>query len=449
MTRSGRGRWPYRCSGGATASGQTPPPPAPPTAGDKAAEDAKADPKKEEKPKTFWEENTLFAYIENSFVGNLHGAGRGNRQRAAVLRPRHRLHVQHGGVQHQEGPVGELSVRLRARPDRREDAQKNHAIGIFRDEDDSFAFSNTEPSSTCRRRTDRTRSRSGSGLTLKAGKFVTLLGYEVIESPNNLNFSRSFLFCSASRSRTWAPSLAYPVDGLADVTAGTVVGWDVAEGNNGAMSFTGQFAFTPIKDLAVAFNWITGPEQFNNDTHNRTVARLHRQLHRDQEPDARRSTTTTASRTRSRSGGLRHPGRTPSQWWGIAGYGAYDWTEALRTALRGEYFADPRRVRTAARPVPGLKRRCGRRRRRSSTRSGRGWWPASSTATTRQTRRSSSWRITGPVHPGQSGHDEREPVLPVLLSRLPCREPLGCCIGKRHRWGRSGPLGNAPRADAG
>ncbi len=30
----------------------------------------------------------------------------------------------------------------------------------------------------------------GSGLTIKAGKFVTLLGYEVVESPNNLNFSR-------------------------------------------------------------------------------------------------------------------------------------------------------------------------------------------------------------------------------------------------------------------
>ena len=37
----------------------------------------------------------------------------------------------------------------------------------------------------------------GSGLTIKGGKFVTLLGYEVIESPNNLNFSRSFMFSFA------------------------------------------------------------------------------------------------------------------------------------------------------------------------------------------------------------------------------------------------------------
>ncbi len=32
------------------------------------------------------------------------------------------------------------------------------------------------------------------GLTLKGGKFVTLLGQKVIESPNNLNFSRGYLF---------------------------------------------------------------------------------------------------------------------------------------------------------------------------------------------------------------------------------------------------------------
>ena len=33
--------------------------------------------KEEEKPKTFWEEHKLFAYIENSFTANLSGSGRG------------------------------------------------------------------------------------------------------------------------------------------------------------------------------------------------------------------------------------------------------------------------------------------------------------------------------------------------------------------------------------
>jgi len=37
----------------------------------------------------------------------------------------------------------------------------------------------------------------GNGLDIYAGKFVTLLGYEVIESPANLNFSRGLLFTNA------------------------------------------------------------------------------------------------------------------------------------------------------------------------------------------------------------------------------------------------------------
>src|SRR5207245_603317 len=40
--------------------------------------EAKPEEKKEEKPKTLWEENTLFAYIENSVVWNTGRASRGN-----------------------------------------------------------------------------------------------------------------------------------------------------------------------------------------------------------------------------------------------------------------------------------------------------------------------------------------------------------------------------------
>jgi Putative beta-barrel porin-2, OmpL-like. bbp2 len=75
-----------------------------------------------------------------------------------------------------------------------EDVQFNHAIGIFRDEDDTSA--DTEKSDLQEGYLSY-RIPVGAGLTLKGGRLVTLLGYEVIESPNNLNFSRSFLFSFA------------------------------------------------------------------------------------------------------------------------------------------------------------------------------------------------------------------------------------------------------------
>ena len=53
----------------------------------------------------------------------------------------------------------------------------------------------------------------GSGLDLKAGKFVTLLGAEVIESPSNWNFSRSYLFGYAIPFTHTGVLASYPVLG--------------------------------------------------------------------------------------------------------------------------------------------------------------------------------------------------------------------------------------------
>jgi hypothetical protein len=333
----------------ATAWGQVTPPPAPPPGGEKAVEEAK-DAKKEDKPKTFWDENTLFAYIENSFVGNLHGAGRGNRNelRFYDLDAGYTFNMAEFSIKKdpsEKYPFGYGLVLTAGR-----DAQKNHALGIFRSSDDTFAYSNTAPFDL-QEAYGSYKIPIGEGLTLKAGKWVTLLGYEVIESPNDLNFSRSFMFSFGIPLTHVGALLSYPVADFLTVTAGTVVGWDVAKDNNSAMSFTGQFAATPIKDVALTFNWITGPEQNSNDTHNRTtldfiavytgIKRLTLALNYDYSWE-NKDATLVASGTRD---------DTRASWWGIAGYGAWDWTESLRTAVRVEYFADLESVRTAARPA--------------------------------------------------------------------------------------------------
>ncbi len=74
------------------------------------------------------------------------------------------------------------------------DSQKNHSLGIFRDGDDqSPLFRNTA-------KLDLPEAYAsflvpvGNGLTLKAGKWATLIGYEGYESPKHLNFSRDFLY---------------------------------------------------------------------------------------------------------------------------------------------------------------------------------------------------------------------------------------------------------------
>ena len=305
-----------------------------------------------EKPKTFWEEVNLFAYVENSFVGNLRGTGRGDLNEL-------RLYDLDGGYTFN---MAELSMKKDpsdAYPfgfglsiTGGQDARKNHALGIFRGDDDVFPFRDTPPIDLLEAYFSY-KIPVGSGLTIKAGKFASLLGFEVIEAPLNLNFSRSLLFTFAVPLTHVGALLSYSFGDVFTITAGPVVGWDVARDNNSSMSVMGQFVLTPTKDWIFGLNWITGPEQNGNNHHVRTVL----------------DWTATFNGLKDTVLGLnvdygweyKEPSlvaaelsNTTAKWWGIAGYAAYDWTEKLRTTFRAEYFEDRDSVRTAAQ-APGLK----------------------------------------------------------------------------------------------
>jgi hypothetical protein len=307
---------------------------------------AQAPAKPEEKPKTLWDEITLFGYVENSYVWNLGHTGRDdvNELRFYDFDAGYSFNMAEFSIKKDPTDTRPFGFGLVVTGGL--DAQKNHAIGIFRDDDDAFPFRNTAKFDL-QEAYGSYKFPIGSGLTVKAGKFVTLLGYEVIESPLNLNFSRSFLFGFAIPLTHVGALASYsPVEGLS-VTAGPVVGWDVADDNNDTLSAMGQIAFTGVKDLTTSLNFITGPEQFDKKTNPRTVldlvvnytgiSKLTLGLNVDygwevDEP--------SLAGTRSRS--------TNAHWWGYAGYVAYDWTESLRTSLRGEYFRDADGARTLA-----------------------------------------------------------------------------------------------------
>jgi hypothetical protein len=313
---------------------------------------AQSPPSPPETPKTLWEEHVLFAYIENSYVWNLGHTGRDdvNELRFYDFDAGYSFNMAEFSLKKDPSdryPFGYGLVVTGG-----QDAQKNHAIGIFRDKNDTFPFRNTSKFDLQEAYASY-KLPVGSGLTLKAGKFVTLLGYEVIESPSNLNFSRSFLY-SFSIPLTHVGALAtYAITDWLSITAGPVVGWDIADDNNGTMSWTGQIAVTPVKDLSTNLNWISGKE-YSYDTSGqlrnggvRTVLdlvatytgikKLTLAANVDygwEEDEAFLKSVATRS-------------DADANWWGYAGYVAYDWTDRLRTSLRGEFFTDPMGARTA------------------------------------------------------------------------------------------------------
>ena len=310
----------------------------------------------EGKPKTYLEEIMLYSYIENSYVWNLGKTGRGDVNEL-------RFYDHDAGYTFN---AAELSIKKD--PSERYwfgwgvvitagiDSQKNHSLGIFRDKDDSPPFFRNTAKFDLAEAYASVLVPIGDGLALKAGKWATLVGYEVYESPKNLNFSRSFLYTLGTPYFHTGLLATYPVTKWFSVSAGFTNGWDNADNNNGSLRPTGSFAFTPMDKLSATVNWFVGPEQNRDqmrgsDINNRWIVDttiLYTGLDRwtfalnfdfageDNDP-LLVSTRQDAN----------------SRWGGVAGYAAYDWTKALRTALRAEYFYDPQGVRSSETSTPG------------------------------------------------------------------------------------------------
>jgi len=315
--------------------------------------EAKPDEKKEEKPKTLWEENTLFAYVESSWVWNTGRAGQdhiNNELRVFDNEDRWTFNMAEFSIKKDPSeryPFGYGLVLTAGIPGTTNDSQKVHALGIFRGDSDVYPFRNTA-NFDLEEAYGSYQIPIGEGLTIKAGKFVTLLGYETIESPNNLNFSRSFMFGFSIPFTHVGALLSYSPFPWLSLTAGPVVGWDVARDNNSRMSVMGQVGVSAVKDLALSLSWITGPEQAGQNSNPRTVLSsvgnytgiknltIGANVDYGWEED---EASLAASATRKNNN---------ASWWGWAGYVAYDWTEALRTVLRVEYFQDSDGIRTLA-----------------------------------------------------------------------------------------------------
>lgn len=181
----------------------------------------------------------------------------------------------------------------------------------------------------------------GEGLDVKLGKWATLLGAEVIESVNNFNISRSYLFGFAIPFTHTGLLLTYPVDSLVSLSAGVVNGWDNVIDNNDAKTFIGQMLFTPAEIFSLAVNGIWGPEQADQNKNKRWVI--------DVVPTLKpfKDFTLQANFDYGEEGNVSSIGRD-AQWWGIALIANYDFTDQFGVALRGEFFNDDDGVRTSA-----------------------------------------------------------------------------------------------------
>jgi hypothetical protein len=182
----------------------------------------------------------------------------------------------------------------------------------------------------------------GSGLRFDFGKYVTHLGYELIEGYDgyNDNYSRSILFGYAIPFTHTGVKASYAFSSKVGAMVEVVNGWDLVRDNNHSKSVGAQLALTPVAPLSVLLNWIGGPELAGNNHSNRNVFDLVAIL----KPTTRLTLGVNGDYGKENGTSLVNRG-SDAIWKGIAGYATLALTDKFSVGLRGETFHDEDGVR--------------------------------------------------------------------------------------------------------
>jgi hypothetical protein len=106
---------------------------------------------------------------------------------------------------------------------------------------------------------------AGKGLQIDFGKFVTQHGAEVIETKDNWNYSRSLMFALAIPYYHFGARVTYPFSDKFTLSGYLVNGWNNVVDNNTGKTLGIQAVIKPNSKLTIVQNYMTGPEQTNNN----------------------------------------------------------------------------------------------------------------------------------------------------------------------------------------
>ena len=188
----------------------------------------------------------------------------------------------------------------------------------------------------------------GNGLELKAGKFVTWIGYEVIEAHNNPNYSRSLTFGLSIPFAHTGIGASYQFNDLVAYSHYLVNGWDNALDENDGKSMGGQLVLTPEQattfdmPMEFYFNYIFGREGAPEGDDDRYVL----DFIWTTQIDDQWATALNIDYGESEFEDMAVGTFDDDEWLGIAAYVTYQHTDALGFALRAEYWEEENGTRT-------------------------------------------------------------------------------------------------------
>ena len=224
------------------------------------------------------------------------------------------------------------------------DAKKIHSLGLGissgENPNDTDVFDLTQAYVTY-------KAPIGKGLDLKAGKFVTHHGAEVIRRTGNFNISRSIQFGNAIPFTHTGIVATYPVADWLTLTGGVVNGWDNSDDNNDAKTLHGMATITPLKDLTVILGGTWGAEQTDRTSPKRGLLDFIA-TYKPIPP-----LTLTVNYNHGQEEEAFGVGTPTATWHSVSGYATYDVTDKLSVGIRGEYFIDEDGFRLGLDPNTG------------------------------------------------------------------------------------------------
>jgi hypothetical protein len=181
----------------------------------------------------------------------------------------------------------------------------------------------------------------GSGLRLDIGKFVSPLGYEVIEGYDgyNDNATHSFLFGYAIPFTHTGIKAGYTFSDQIAAMLMLVNGWDDAKDNNTAKSVGAQLTWTPSKSVTAVANYLVGAERSDTNGDARNVVNVNAQW------KATARIVLAVDLVYGTEPNAVTQGQT-AMWSGGVGYARVGFSEAFALIVRGELFNDRDGART-------------------------------------------------------------------------------------------------------
>ena len=172
-------------------------------------------------------------------------------------------------------------------------------------------------------------------LTLQAGRMNTLIGYEVIESPLNPNFSRSFMFGIGEPFTVTGFRASFDFSDSASLAVSAINSFSgLQQDNNNSKSIEALLSLAPADNLGVSIFGFWGPEGKDS---------------RGQEGTDRmqvggildvQATDQLELVFEGYYGNQARPGMANARWNGLAGYAIYDFNDQWGLHVRAEVFED-------------------------------------------------------------------------------------------------------------